>query len=124
MHILLLLESIFVGFYILSIFMILHLVTNVSMLMLFIVGFLKHFLGYFLRLHEFYCNYKSNKKSSKNFLVIDSILEGVVVMCVVTLFATVIDIHLAVFITGVLLHLFSEVFGIHYFFLLNRCQKN
>lgn len=122
MVVLLVLEATFVGFYILSIFLILQLFIPVSMLLLFIVGFLKHFTGYLLGLHEIYCSYKSNKKSSTRHLITDSIVEGAVVTIVALLLSIIIDIRIAIFVTGVLLHLLSEVFGIHDFFLKTRCD--
>lgn len=119
--IILLLESIFVGFYILSIFLILQIFIPICMLLLFITGFLKHFLGYVLRIHEYYCSYKSNKKSSINHLLTDSIIEGVVVTIVALLLSIIIDIRVAIFITGIFLHLISEQLGLHDFFLKYRC---
>ena len=54
----LLLESLFVGVYslIIYLFLISYVVTTNFILLLFVTGFLKHLLGHYLKIQEYYCN--------------------------------------------------------------------
>ena len=47
---------------------------NIKYLYLFIIGFFKHYLGYYLGLHDNYCN--NNKNNKNKYIINDSILEG------------------------------------------------
>lgn len=80
-----LLESLFVGIYCCSIYLGLSYtgITNNVYLMLFMVGFMKHFFGYFLKIHDYYCkngcdDHNKNRRAKKNELMLtgESILEG------------------------------------------------
>jgi hypothetical protein len=115
-------ESIIVGIYILILYMILQLLLTIPFILYFMVGFLKHFLGYIFGIHAFYCRYKAGKVSSSKWLIIDSLIEGVVVMVSMMILSPFIDSHFAIFITGFLLHLFSEFSGVHTYFLKTRCK--
>ena len=76
-------ESFFVGLYSLTIFWITNMLgcgLNMNVIA-FITGFLKHFLGWFLQLHFYYCKEKWKcKKHIDNFLVllVECFLEGVI----------------------------------------------
>lgn len=77
-HILLLLEAAFVGLYCLVVYVLL----SPQKYMWFLFGFVKHFTGYVIGLHNYYCKYgyackaDSNKHASSKYLVLDSIVEG------------------------------------------------
>ena len=70
---------------------------------LFITGFLKHFMGYYLGIHSLYCR---RKMTTKN-LLRDSILEGLVFYVIHP------NTPMNVVLTGSVLHLGAEVTGMH-----------
>ena len=70
---------------------------------LFITGFLKHFMGYYLGIHSLYCR---RKMTTKN-LLRDSILEGLVFYLIHP------NTPMNVVLTGSVLHLGAEVTGMH-----------
>jgi hypothetical protein len=112
-------ESVFVGCYILVIYLLLQHFIPFTLILLFLVGFLKHFLGYWIGLHQYICGIK---KATQNYLISDSIIEGIVVTLVTLALSFFVDIRLAVFLTGVLLHLFAEILGFHAYFIKYRCN--
>lgn len=86
-------ETFFVGFYCSALAFLLLLGMNISLLFFFILGFSKHYLGYFLGIHEVYCNQgtacvkrnstksttstkKQKYKATNKHLFLESILEG------------------------------------------------
>ena len=130
-------ESVFVGLYCLILYIILknlniNLNININLYyFLFIFGFLKHFLSYYFGIHDYYCNNgyacnncnNSKKVSQAKYLLLDSILEGLVFIIVgyyiLKYFA---NKYLGFFIVGVFLHLFAELFFLHNFFCKYRCS--
>ena len=87
-----------------------------SIFSLFIVGFLKHFLGYFLRLQTIFCKYRGKGKAiiTRTFLS-ECIIEGIVFTIMYLLIPNA-------FITGFLLHIISEYIGVHKLFIKYRCN--
>ena len=69
----LIIEALFVGFYT-SLFGIIPIIGNIY-IYLFIIGFLKHLLGYYIGLHNYYCN--NDKNNINGYIIKDSILEGI-----------------------------------------------
>jgi hypothetical protein len=125
-----LLESFFVGIYCCIIYLGLSYtdMTNHTYLMLFIVGFMKHFFGYFLKIHDYYCQYGcgSNKKRSakRNVIILagESILEGIVFIILGCLLSFFIKSKILLyFILGSVLHIISEKIGLHAYFCNERC---
>jgi hypothetical protein len=120
------LESLFVGVYsFLIYFFCSHIISSNFALLLFTVGFLKHFLGYYLKIQDFYCDtcVKGSKSqvSTRN-LFIESILEGVVFIILGFLLGVFIENRrVLMFLIGFLLHIFAEFTGVHKYFCKNRC---
>ena len=111
-----LLESFFVGIYCCFIYCFTYLglsyagITVNVYLMLFSVGFLKHFFGYFLNIHDYYCKYgcvgnvNKNARAKRNDFMLtgESILEGIVFIILGSLLALFIKSKLLLyFILGV-----------------------
>ena len=122
----LLLESLFVGVYVCVIsFFVSYIVSSNFTLLLFVVGFLKHFLGYYLKIQDYYCNScVKNSKSivSRRDLFLESILEGGVFIILGFLLGVFIENRVVLmFLLGFLLHIFSEFAGVHKYFCKNRC---
>ena len=129
-----LLESFVVGIY--SLFLFLFLSYSLSyglshkkfttLNILFITGFLKHFMGYFLSLHKYYCvNICNKKKTNTTFfnLMIESIFEGVAFVIIGYLLSFVFtNKYILVFSIGFLLHIVSELLGFHKYYCNNRCK--
>ena len=85
----------------------------------FIVGFLKHFMGYYLNIHSYYC-----KNCNYNFiyLFIDSICEGLLFLFIGYILSLFIHQKIIIFfIIGFCLHIVFEWLGIHKWFCKNRC---
>lgn len=125
-------ESLFVGFYCLSLYILLKQFNINNYYFLFIFGFLKHYLSYFLGVHDYYCNngYACNgcgkdklpKISNVKYLLLDSVLEGFLFIIVGHyIFKCFENKYLGFFVIGVFLHLFAELFFIHTFFCKHRC---
>ena len=127
-------ESLIVGLYSLFIFLI---TTNTFIpkknfmnAVAFFTGFLKHFLGWFLQVHFYYCNVKWKCKKQVvdlSVLFVECILEG----CIFLVFYNIISRGLKnqmsdnqIFFTiGVVLHILSENLGIHKTFCKSRCKE-
>ena len=111
-------EAILVGIYTEIIFRIITVVLqNATIPTLFIVGFLKHFLGYYLQLQSSFCKYYGKGRAiiTDNFIN-ECIIEGVVFTLIYLLLPSA-------FISGFLLHIISEYTGIHNLFIKYRCRK-
>jgi len=113
-------ESIFVGLYSITIYYLLLFLKISIIPFLFMIGFIKHFIGYFI-LHSFYCKYGHachNKyttiKSQSLFKIgFESIIEGVLFVWMGNILRYYLGIPLSIFIIGIVLHLLAEWFGIH-----------
>ena len=119
-------ESLFVGIYVCVIyFFTSYVVSSNFTLLLFVVGFLKHFLGYYLKIQDYYCaTCVKNSKSivSRRDLFLESILEGGVFIILGFLLGVFIENRVVLmFLLGFLLHIFSEFAGVHKYFCKNRC---
>jgi hypothetical protein len=110
-------ESIIVGIYSCIIYALISpILYKVHLILLFfVVGFIKHLIGYYLSLHEYYCKYKFDlvKRYNKN-IILESILEGGLFI----IFGYTISMYLKtklliVFIIGTLLHIIFEISGMH-----------
>jgi hypothetical protein len=128
------LEVIFVGLYSSILFNILsYCIYSPSILFLF--GFFKHFLGYYLYLHTYYCNYgracnnyytdiKTKYKSYNKYIFFESIIESIWFLFCFKIFN--IDIYtnnilIFIFLFGSITHILAEIFGLHKFYCDNRC---
>lgn len=140
-----LLESLFVGIYTVLIFLFVSYspIDNVYM-RLFSIGFVKHFLGHYLSLDTYYCNYGDACVSDKSFsinydfhesrvgkkksvtttvnLVLESIGEGVLFLILGSILLMVIrNRFLLYFSIGFILHTGFELLGVHKKFCQDRC---
>lgn len=111
-------EAIIVGIYFEILFRIVTgIVKNTSVFTLFVVGFLKHFLGYYLQLQSAYCYFHGKGKAHITYNFINEcILEGFVFTILYSLLPNA-------FIIGIFLHLISEYIGIHKVYIKYRCQR-
>ena len=131
-----LIESIFVGIYTYFIYLILFRFINNFEILLLVSGFIKHFLSSSLGLWTWYCNNgeaciksniynKHNKyKSNTNNRVIDSIYESIAFLIIGSLLSLFIrNKGFLFFILGIILHIISELVGIHKYFCKINCDK-
>ena len=126
----LIVESLFIGFYSCFIYFIVNM--NSFPLTLFIVGFLKHLLGYFIGLHSYYCKHenaceKYNKQGanvpSLTNLIGESIFEGAFYVCIGLLLSLFLsNRYMILFLIGVILHESSETLNIHDAFCKTKCN--
>lgn len=138
-------EALFVGLYSAILFRILLLFIENKYILLFTLGFLKHFLSYYLTFQTYYCNngYACNKILDKNktyvasssYLLGESILEGVwFLVASLSIFYVVHLLHvfkfiknekivptLIVFAVGVLTHILSDKLQLHSYFCEHNC---
>lgn len=124
----LLLESLFVGVYSLIIYLFIVSCFNTSnfILLLFITGFIKHFLGHYVRIQEYYCNtIVTHCKAKVGIeLILESILEGIAFVIIGLLLNLFIeDWYILMFLLGFLLHIITEFTGFHTYFCNYRCVK-
>jgi len=135
-------ESVIVGSYVVLLFLLITQVFYFSdwNLLLFVLGFIKHFFGYLLGIQNLYCRYGyacrnitrkkqgNTTKTSNDILmekIVESVLEGIAFVAV-GLFINVfykIDKIYVVFLTGVLLNLISELLGLHAYFCEYGCKQ-
>jgi hypothetical protein len=122
-----LLESVFVGFYSLLMSILILNLFNFSMTInTFIIGFLKHFISGLFGLQQYYCSryIKCDEFALKN-LLFESIGEGllyVIAHFVISRFI-VVNEYLSFFIIGMLLHISFEGLGIHSSFCKSHCKE-
>jgi hypothetical protein len=132
-----LLESLFVGIYTSIIYLLIHTIFHIKniKILFFTVGFFKHFLGYYLHLHNYYCNYGDaclSVKSSNNesnpvyensfeYLFYDSVLEGGIFL-LISIFMNE-STTFKFFMTGFFLHLLFELLGVHKHFCKEKCDR-
>jgi hypothetical protein len=118
-------ESFFVGIYCGILYEILvNFITDYNIL-LFVLGFFKHFLGYEAGLHGVFCKFGHACQRVENAkiktasldlprLTIESIAEGFAFVCIGYLFSLLTkDRLLCVFFIGVILHIAAEIIGLH-----------
>jgi hypothetical protein len=125
-------EALFVGFYSLIIFIILKPFAPKQILW-FCVGFFKHFMGYFIGLHTYYCKYghACNKRKVSGtdiraditYLLPRSILEGLLFI-LIGYFTRGYNPYVAVAVAGVAIHLLAELSGLHKYFCSHVCKIN
>lgn len=95
----------------------------------FIVGFLKHYLGYIIGLQTWYCEERNKRTKTsvatsvaKSPSLLENIQEGiafVVISFIIRKFLKIKDIYFIAFLTGFILHLLAEFSGIHTIFCKN-----
>lgn len=122
-------EGIIIGLYALFLFLFIKKISDNLTIQLLILGFFKHYLGYILGLQSFYCslylsnNFDKYKAFSKN-IIIASILEAFLFIYLGLLLNKMIhNKFILIFILGFTIHIFSDFFGIHAYFLKYNCIK-
>ena len=123
-------ESIFVGVYSCILYLLIP-ITH-ARIGLFVVGFLKHYLGNLLGIHDYYCNngYACKSKGPSKYavtqlaLILESVAEGGLFVLVGTLLMILQkNMILTYFLIGVLLHLIFEFSGAHQKICAYRCKR-
>jgi hypothetical protein len=128
-------ESIFVGLYSAVLFKILFFVIKNKYALLFILGFLKHYLSYYVGIQTFFCNhgYACKKLSrsdntylaTNNNLFIESLLEGLWFLTIGSIvFNSIgkVKPFIVMFFIGFFTHLLCEKIKIHKYFCRHNCQ--
>lgn len=135
-------ETFFVGFYCSALAFLLLLGMNISLLFFFVLGFAKHYLAYFLGIHDVYCNQgraciqrnstnKQKYKATNKHLFLESILEGIWFLIIGGLFMMFVGekkhkkntllFFVFLFLAGGFTHLLAEFVGIHDYFCQQKC---
>ena len=116
-------QSIFVGIYCAILFTILSYAKIQSLsLFFFILGFVKHFLGFFLGLHTLFCN--CIILPNYGILFGESILEGITFLILYQMVHKLFPKMWVAFTIGFILHILVEIFGLHKWFCENKCTYN
>ena len=121
----LLLECIFVGAFSVAIYLPLSYLLRVPVpehVVLFILGVLKHALGYFLGLQKYYCKC-SQKRNVKSPTPLELVGEGALYVAMGGVFGFIRPLYARVFVIGTLLHLIFDVLGLHKWFCRTHCIK-
>jgi hypothetical protein len=125
------LESLFVGAYCVIIYSMIYWFRENIYLFLFLLGFSKHFLGYFLLIQDMYCRYgyacqlqNKNYSTYKN-VFNESVVEGLYFILLGRL-GLFIDFFkknqlLYIFLLGCTIHLFAEWYQFHDYFCKTNC---
>jgi hypothetical protein len=92
-------------------------------ILFFVIGFIKHFAGYYLGIHKYYCRNVCNKNDAVNTnLLRDSVIEGIVFMVIGVMLERYIKNEFLLFlILGFIMHILAEHFNIHKLFCAHRC---
>jgi hypothetical protein len=100
------------------------------LLLLFVLGFLKHGLGYLSGLESLYCNdgqacqHSFLTEAHSDHILSESILEGLVFVLGGLLLYKVKSKVVAVFLLGLILHLVAEWTGLHTRFCQENCRRH
>jgi hypothetical protein len=139
-----LLEALLVGFYTFVLYLFFSVIIKNLYLLLLVVGFSKHLLGYFLGLHTWYCNYgeacisvsdsdnsRSNSRkmtATSTHLLRDSLIESLMFLVLGTILSNFLTNSLTnmrqpiLFVSiGILLHILAEKTMIHKNFCVANC---
>jgi hypothetical protein len=138
-----LLESFFVGGYTVFLYIPLSYLMKPLNLQFFLLGFLKHFLGHIIGLHDYYCNQgyqcKLVHSREKNVvyqydetrIISESVLEGLYFLVAGSLLFNEKTMNFKrenviafVFFIGFFTHLVFELLGIHEYVCNIKCKKN
>lgn len=87
---------------------------------IFLIGFLKHFLSGIFGLHHWYCKKSCNVNYLK--LLIESILEGIMFVIMFEIILKPLKVPLPFFWIGFILHILTDVVGIHKVFCDRLCS--
>ena len=126
-------ESIFVGIYCSILYFLFSFlkIKNIYVL-LFIIGFFKHYIAYEIGIQDYYCKHgyackkkKGILKISQKEIILYSLIEGLLFLILGMLLLNINYLYknqiILYFIIGVNLHILCEIFGIHKKFCNNLC---
>jgi hypothetical protein len=122
------LEAIFIGIF--SLVLYFSLITIYKpikdipfLVLLFILGFIKHLFGYILGLQTAYCKkYKSPSANAVLPTLQDNLLEGIFFVILGSFLLIIIKKkYIIIFLIGFLLHIIFELSGLHRYFINTRC---
>jgi len=134
-------EAVLVGIYSVIIYLFISYIIPSYTLSLVIVGFIKHYLGYYFGIHTIYCKYgekclqihenNSNYISNNNFIYVYSLLDGLLYILIGTILSTLffwirnykIKYIIILFLLGFIVHILSEKYFIHNIFCSTNCKK-
>jgi len=117
-----LLEAIIIGLYSSIIYLPISLVKLNIIIELFIIGFIKHYFGYYLKIHNYYCKKNKKRKALNKYLITDSIIEGILFIIFGYFTLQYFNIKIiGYFIIGIILHIFMEYINMHRYFIKYRC---
>lgn len=108
-----------------ALLVILKLLIDNFIVLLFLIGFIKHFCSYYFGLQTYYCRKKLNSTyiAISNNIIIESILEGLIFIYFGLLLTKIItNKYILIFILGFIIHIFAELYGIHNLFLKVNCK--
>jgi hypothetical protein len=134
-------ESILVGIYSVIIYLFIQYFISSFTLSLLIVGFLKHYLGYYIGIHNLYCNYgdsslklhnnNTNYISNNNFIYYYSFFDAFLYLIFGYIFSILLFWYhnikikhiIIFFFIGIFIHILYEKLFIHYLFFMTNCNK-
>jgi hypothetical protein len=126
-------EALLVGTYSALLYMLFSPFINNIFILLLVIGFLKHYLSYYIGLHTFYCRYgeackkyNTYKLKENTFLLYESIVEALLYLLVGTvLYYTITNKSIYIFfLIGFILHILFEKLELHSKFCRERCALN
>ncbi len=126
-------EALLVGTYSSIIYLLCSPFINDIYILLLVVGFLKHYLSYYIGLHTLFCRYgeackkyNTYKLKENRFLVYESMFEALLYLLVGTfLYFTITNNELYIFfLIGFILHILFEHLELHSKFCRERCTIN
>jgi hypothetical protein len=129
------LEALLVGLYSTILFKILFYFIQNKYILLYVLGFVKHYISYYLYIHDLYCNNGTACKkilhkntsyvAKKDNLIIESILEGfwfLIIGSFATSFINKSKWLTAIFTIGFVTHVLSEIIYVHDYFCSFNCK--
>lgn len=132
----LILEALLVGLYSTVLYKILFYFIQNKYVLLYVLGFVKHYISYYLYIHDLYCNSGTacnkilHKESvyvaKKDCLIVESILEGFWFLIIGTFATSFINKSKwlgAIFTVGFITHIFSEILYVHDYFCTYNCKE-
>jgi len=127
-------EALLVGIYTSIIYVIISLFIKNVYILLLVVGFFKHLLGYFLNIHTWYCNngeaclkvlnQYNNYNAIPTHLIRDSVYDSLMFLLIGSILLTKINNIPLFFTIGALLHIISEHLLVHKYFCESSCKIN
>lgn len=136
-------EVLYVSIYCAFLYWILSFFVSNVFLLFFIFGFVKHYLGYYIGIHDMFCNYgdsclkihapEKKYKASGSYLFGESILEGMWFLFWGYIFLSSFKFDtvkmskikkiIFIFLLGGATHIMAEFFDLHTYFCREKCKE-